>query len=140
MEYLVNRKKGRKKKRAHRWTGADTACRMWSTGGITQKKKWVVENTTCGLEVCLLCIKKAKEEDIKTDKVSKKRGAAATNARRTTPENPGKERAGETGDQLRIELSEREKVISRLADYSDRVPQGEQRFALSLVDYFRRKG
>jgi len=26
--------------RSHLWLGDDTACRMWSTGGLNQKKRW----------------------------------------------------------------------------------------------------
>ena len=44
MKYLI-RASGKKNK-AHFWDGKDTACRLWSTGGMNKNRKWdVCENT-----------------------------------------------------------------------------------------------
>ena len=53
VQYLI-RNKG-KVKTAHIWTGRDTACRMWSTGGLSHKKSYAVHGDTCGLNVCTMC-------------------------------------------------------------------------------------
>ena len=52
MKYLV-RKKGQKQK-AHLWTGGDTVCRMWSTGGLKQPQFDVVD-TPGDHEICHMC-------------------------------------------------------------------------------------
>lgn len=44
---------------AHIWTGADTFCRMASTGGLN-KKRYIVHDTTLGLPLCSLCSNVAK--------------------------------------------------------------------------------
>jgi hypothetical protein len=54
MRYLVPRLLG--KKRAHIWTGSDTACRMASTGGIpTFRSKYRVCDYPGSFQVCQLC-------------------------------------------------------------------------------------
>ena len=50
--YLI-RNRGSKQK-AHIWTGKDTVCRMWSTGGMKQKS-FTVNKTTLGKDLCLMC-------------------------------------------------------------------------------------
>ena len=62
MKYLI-RKKG-EKKAAHIWTGTDTSCRMWSTGGLNRvTKKWLLADDTQGLEVCTMCRNNQKKGD-----------------------------------------------------------------------------
>jgi len=42
------------KHRAHIWLGYDTACRMWSTGGLN--KRWfAVKAERNGRKVCTMC-------------------------------------------------------------------------------------
>lgn len=53
--YLVRKKNAMT---AHIWTGYDTACRMWSTGGLRKKAYMVVE--TCDLPTCTMCAEKKK--------------------------------------------------------------------------------
>jgi hypothetical protein len=45
---------GEPKRKSHIWLGTDTACRMWSTGGLIQTKRWdyYIEPPT---EICTLC-------------------------------------------------------------------------------------
>ena len=43
------------KRVAHIWNGYDTACRMYSTGGITRKKRYHVSETNPGLPICGVC-------------------------------------------------------------------------------------
>jgi|LakMenEpi03Aug12_release.lakeMendotaPanAssembly.Ray.scaffolds.fasta_scaffold946645_2 hypothetical protein len=40
--------------KTHLWSGSDTACRMWSTGGLLQHKRWdyYIEPPS---ELCTLC-------------------------------------------------------------------------------------
>jgi hypothetical protein len=52
MEYFYNEK--RKKTAAHIWTGEDTACRMFSTGGLSLGKKKVYKELD-DRRVCLMC-------------------------------------------------------------------------------------
>lgn len=40
---------------AHLWTGSDTVCRMYSTGGITRPSAFRVAETTEGRRICRLC-------------------------------------------------------------------------------------
>lgn len=60
MKYLINtksrknRKSSKKPRKAHIWVGKDTACRMYSTNGLS-KNLHTVEDSTLGLEVCALC-------------------------------------------------------------------------------------
>jgi hypothetical protein len=46
---------GKKKSSAHLWNGVDTVCRLYSTGGMSKKKKQVT-TTTYGRPVCSLCL------------------------------------------------------------------------------------
>ena len=50
-KFLVSKKK---KNVAHIWTGNDTACRMYSTGGMSKFKKSVLD-TPNGRLICFLC-------------------------------------------------------------------------------------
>ncbi len=43
---------------AHIWTGFDTVCRMYSTGGMSKKKFHVVEKSS--LPTCTMCANKTK--------------------------------------------------------------------------------
>ncbi len=43
-----------KKSRAHLWTGTDTVCRMWSTGGLA-KSKYDTYDDSRGLKICTMC-------------------------------------------------------------------------------------
>lgn len=51
--FLTRRKLG-KKPRSHIWNGTDTACRMWSTGGMNQSKQWEVVQKQIGT-ICAMC-------------------------------------------------------------------------------------
>lgn len=48
------RNKGNKKS-AHYWNGNDTVCRLWSTGGMNQKRGWTVHTDRCGFPICTMC-------------------------------------------------------------------------------------
>lgn len=48
--YLVRKKNA---KTAHIWTGYDTACRMYSTGGL--RKKAYIAVATTDLPICTMC-------------------------------------------------------------------------------------
>lgn len=52
MKYLI--KKKQLKRRAHYWTGNDTACRMASTGGLNLSQ-YTVSDTCGGRKICELC-------------------------------------------------------------------------------------
>lgn len=52
MQYLIRKGKNRA---AHIWLGSDTACRMWSTGGIPKRKSFVLEPDSGDLRVCHMC-------------------------------------------------------------------------------------
>jgi hypothetical protein len=53
--YLFNVRKPRAK--AHFWNGTDTACRLWSTGGIDQQRPgWKVMDRSHGRLICHMCI------------------------------------------------------------------------------------
>lgn len=54
LQYLI-RANGRKNS-AHYWTGNDTLCRLWSTGGMNQRRKWLVKRDTEGHPICTMCI------------------------------------------------------------------------------------
>jgi hypothetical protein len=56
MEYLL-RTSGKKLARAkpHIWCDGDTACRMFSTGGIRRKDDYTVTSVTGGREICHMC-------------------------------------------------------------------------------------
>ena len=49
--YLTSKKRP---KVAHIWTGSDTACRMYGTGGLKQKK-YQVTDSDMGLPICTMC-------------------------------------------------------------------------------------
>jgi hypothetical protein len=49
--YLVSKKQ---KSVAHIWTGTDTACRMYSTGGMSKSNKSVFDNPN-GKPICMMC-------------------------------------------------------------------------------------
>jgi hypothetical protein len=51
--YLI--RKNQSQKKAHIWTGDDTQCRMWSTGGIRKRRSWIVSETARGYAICKLC-------------------------------------------------------------------------------------
>lgn len=57
-QYLLNPKK--KKSAAHIWVGSDTACRMYSTGGMVKIKQKVF-NQPLGKPICLMCTNSYKE-------------------------------------------------------------------------------
>ncbi len=40
---------------AHYWTGSDTLCRLWSTGGIVEKSAFSVSGDDKGRRICLMC-------------------------------------------------------------------------------------
>lgn len=65
--YLVNKK--RPSGMMHIWTGSDTKCRMWSTGGIVNKKKWDKTPEQSG-RICAMCeaAKNDPEPIVKTPK------------------------------------------------------------------------
>lgn len=52
MQFLI-RKTGAKAK-AHVWKGEDTACRMWSTGGL-KKSRFEVRKDRGEHEICHMC-------------------------------------------------------------------------------------
>ncbi len=52
MPFLI-RNRGKKVK-AHIWLGNDTACRMYSTGGLRQPR-YEVHETSCGRPICTMC-------------------------------------------------------------------------------------
>ena len=52
MEYLV---KTRNPKVIHLWINEDTACRMYSTGGLRNKNGYAVIKERLGLPVCTMC-------------------------------------------------------------------------------------
>lgn len=45
-----------KKQSAHIWNGKDTACKMWSTGGMNKEKEYEVHQTNKGKHVCTMCL------------------------------------------------------------------------------------
>ena len=53
MEFLI-RKKRSKQKVAHYWNGADSYCRMWSTGGMRQSL-YAVHAESSRLPICMMC-------------------------------------------------------------------------------------
>lgn len=72
MEYLV-RKKNKSRYKKHVWIGNDTACRMWSTGGLVKKKYHVVDDDHLPNENCSMCIDNLVYADEKKAKAKKKR-------------------------------------------------------------------
>ena len=61
IKYMV-----KKKGAVHLWDGKDTFCRMWSTGGIKAKKKYVVTDQKPNGNICNMC-----EQNISTSLKSK---------------------------------------------------------------------
>jgi len=58
--YLVRKRKPRVK---HIWIGANTACKMWATGGLKQSKYHLVANHEVeSLETCVMCQNNAKSK------------------------------------------------------------------------------
>lgn len=54
MTYLYNTLK--RKGKAHVWTGDDTECLMWSTGGVKQDRKgWKLSSELGDREICHMC-------------------------------------------------------------------------------------
>ena len=57
MQYLMRKNS---EKAAHIWNGADTACKMWSTGGMNRGGNWILVEDPGHRKVCAMC--KSKEE------------------------------------------------------------------------------
>lgn len=55
MTFLIRKKLKGKPAVAHIWSGDDTACRMWSTGGIGRKRPYEVVEDRGEHEVCQMC-------------------------------------------------------------------------------------
>jgi hypothetical protein len=53
--YLIRVNRG---ERAHIWTGGDTACRMWSTGGLGTRG-YEVHDDPGGRKICQMCARLA---------------------------------------------------------------------------------
>ena len=53
MKYLI--RLGKKKARAHLWLGRDTVCRLYSTGGIRAKSKFIVCDSPENRPICVMC-------------------------------------------------------------------------------------
>lgn len=49
--YLIRKKKP---KTYHLWTGVDTECKMYSTGGM-KKSKYIVVESHAGFSLCTMC-------------------------------------------------------------------------------------
>lgn len=54
MDFFLIRNGGKKQK-AHIWLATDTACRMWSTGGLRSQKDYSISPTLNGHEICHMC-------------------------------------------------------------------------------------
>lgn len=52
------------KNSAHVWLGTDTACRMWSTGGMKQSRFSVTECNK-GRDICQMCTNALKHPSVK---------------------------------------------------------------------------
>jgi hypothetical protein len=59
MQYLI-REKGQKTA-AHIWTGIDTSCTMYSTGGLTSSKGYRLSDSNEGRKVCTMCVNNLKK-------------------------------------------------------------------------------
>jgi len=57
MKYLI-RAKG-EKVAAHLWRDGDTACRMWSTGGMNHQRDYRVLDSPGAHKICTMCQKNA---------------------------------------------------------------------------------
>jgi hypothetical protein len=55
MQYLRRVEIEAGKSKSHIWTGDDTACRMWSTGGLNRTRRWVVEDKALR-PICTMCL------------------------------------------------------------------------------------
>ena len=44
------------KRVAHIWTGDDTVCRLWSTGGIVSKSKYKITEKPTKSKICNMCM------------------------------------------------------------------------------------
>lgn len=53
--FLVRKPCKKKRLVAHIWTGEDTACRMWSTGGIPHKERYETSIDQRGAPICTMC-------------------------------------------------------------------------------------
>lgn len=49
---------------AHLWKGYDTACRMYSTGGLACRK-YEVKDSACGMKICTMCRNVASQKSYK---------------------------------------------------------------------------
>ena len=71
--YLVRKRKPRV---AHIWIGTDTACRMYSTGGLA-KKKYMVAYGPTSLAICTMCdnvrFRDSGEKDVVLDYLDRSR-------------------------------------------------------------------
>lgn len=54
MRYLIRKNKAKTK---HFWTGLDTLCRLYSTGGMNKHKFDIVDE--CSLPLCRMCYNKS---------------------------------------------------------------------------------
>lgn len=54
MSYLVP-SKGKLKNAAHLWTGEDTLCRMYSTGGLKLRRGYRITESAEGRRTCVMC-------------------------------------------------------------------------------------
>ena len=62
MLYLLNPRK--KISKAHLWTGSDSYCSMFTTGGMRKEKQQLFE-TPLGKKICLMCsnVKKSRNKN-----------------------------------------------------------------------------
>jgi hypothetical protein len=65
MQYLI-RTNGQKVS-AHYWVGSDTACRMWSTGGIGRgRNKFALHDEPGNHPICSMCLTNWNRRSINT--------------------------------------------------------------------------
>lgn len=55
MMWLIRKKLKGKKAVAHVWNGEDTACRLWSTGGIGRSRPYEVQEVRGDHPICHMC-------------------------------------------------------------------------------------
>ncbi|MDJ0600836.1 MAG: hypothetical protein QNJ37_18585 [Crocosphaera sp.] len=60
-KFLICKKKRQTK--AHIWTGLDTSCTMWSTGGLGNGKDYNLYNTNLGRDICTMCCQNSKKDN-----------------------------------------------------------------------------
>ena len=66
--YLISLS-GHSKTRAHIWIGNDTACRMWSTGGLIGGfEAFGVNDDACGKKICRMCENSQKNREKRNKK------------------------------------------------------------------------